>query len=104
MKNTNSKKNKTIKNIFYNILNKAPGRRFTYAYLVINKYINKNAFFRFFSFFLGICLILLSIILMFTPGPGILFFLLGVALLCVSSKKIALLFDQAEKKAREHIH
>jgi hypothetical protein len=88
------------KNIFRKILDKKAGKRFSFAYTKINRYINNNFLVKIIFFALGICFICLGFLLLFMPGPGLLFILAGSTLLCVSSKKIALLLDKLEKKSR----
>ena len=105
----NPKKNKEPKNIKPktkepNILNKIAtkkaGQSFLYAYSKINDYINNNIFIKIILFIVGLCLILIGIMLLFIPGPGLLLLLIGSLLLCVSSKKIAIFLDKLENRLR----
>ena len=85
-----------IKKIINRFMARPSGRRFLYAYLVINKIINSNILVRFLLFVLGFIFLLVGVVMIFTPGPGVLFIFLGGLFLCVISKKIAYFFDHLE--------
>lgn len=94
-------KHKKSKHLFYEFFKKKPGRRFLHLYSKVNHSINENIFIRIILFALGLGFVLIGIVLLFIPGPGILTILVGAALLCVISKKIAFFFDKLEKKIRQ---
>src|SRR3990167_9200033 len=95
---------KRLKKLTKRFLSRNSGRRFVYAYLAVNKLINRNMIIRFVLFFLGLFFLLLGIIMLVTPGPGLVMIFIGGLLLCVISRKIAHFFDRLEingKKLKE---
>ena len=90
-----------LKKITKRFLARPAGRRFLYAYLAINKLINRNVLLKFAFFIVGLFSLLLGVIMLVTPGPGLLFIFIGGLLLCVISKKIANFFDQLEISGHE---
>lgn len=87
--------------ILTNILNKKPGRRFIFAYSKLNKYISGNLFVRIVVFLLGLLLTSVGLVMLFLPGPGLLFILIGIILLCTGSRRIAGLLDKLESSSRK---
>jgi len=91
---------KKTKSLLYRIITKPSGRRFLYAYSKINQSINHSIFLKISLSVIGIGLVFIGIISLFTPGPGILLILIGGALLSVVSKRIAILLDRLEKRVK----
>lgn len=92
---------KDLKILIYKILNKRPGRRFLYSYIKINRKIRHNLFLKILFSIVGALFILLGFLMLFLPGPGILFMLFGIILLCVSSRKVAYFVDRLEHNIRK---
>lgn len=63
--------------------------------------INHNIFMKSFLFTIGIILFFLGVIMLFIPGPGLLFILAGSFLLCIVSKHIANFLDKMELNGRK---
>ncbi len=87
---------KDLKVFIYKILNKKPGRRFLFSYIKINRKIRHNLILKILCSIFGAVFLLLGILMLFLPGPGLLLILLGIVLLCVSSIKIAYFVDRLE--------
>jgi Putative transmembrane protein (PGPGW) len=90
----------TFKKIMQNTLKKQSGRRFLYAYHHINDKINRNIWVKIGISIIGLLIIFIGFILLFIPGPGTFFIILGISLLCLVSRKFAMLVDILEKKIR----
>lgn len=82
--------------ILNRFLARPSGRRFIYAYIAVNKVVNQNIFIKFFLSLIGFVFLMIGFIMLFTPGPGVLFIFLGGIFLCAISKKIAHFFDHLE--------
>jgi predicted PurR-regulated permease PerM len=93
----------TFKQIIQNTLKKQPGRRFLYAYHQINDKINRNIWIKAGISIIGLLMIFIGFILLFIPGPGTLFIILGISLLCLISRKFAAFTDTLEKKIRARL-
>lgn len=92
---------KIVKKLLLEILSKKSGRRFFFAYLKINRLINRNLMVKILFFVTGLVFFLLGVVMLFMPGPGVLFLIVGGLLLCVVSKKIARFFDIVEIHGRK---
>jgi hypothetical protein len=90
---------KHFKQIFKDIAAKKSGRRFFYAYLKLNQFIEHSLIFKILLIFFGILFLLLGLVMLITPGPGLLFLLIGGVLLCAISKRVAKFIDGLELKA-----
>jgi hypothetical protein len=85
-----------IKDTIQKVKDKPSGHRFQYAYKVIHKDINQKPWLKIGLILLGIFSILMGIILLFIPGPGLLFILIGLICWAILSKKIAKFLDKSE--------
>lgn len=75
-----------------------PGKRFQHYYQLINRKINHNIYLKVLFSIIGSIFFLLGVIMLFTPGPGLLFILLGILLLCLISHRLSIFFDRQEEK------
>jgi hypothetical protein len=87
---------KKLKDTLQKAKEKPSGHRFQYAYKAIHKDINKKPWLKIGLILLGIFSILSGIILLFIPGPGLLFILIGLICWAILSKKIAKFLDKSE--------
>lgn len=78
-------------------LRKNPGNRFQYLHRISSAYFkNKSGFYVFFLLCLSLVFLLLGIVLLFIPGPGLLFILLSLGPLLYLSKNLAKKIDDLE--------
>lgn len=91
---------KKFSDLLIKAFQKKPGRRFLYSYIKINHLISENLLVKIIFSIIGIFVTIIGIALLFLPGPGILFLLLGALLLSVSSRKVAFSLDKLEHKIR----
>ena len=91
-----------LKKIINNIRKQRPGKRFHYIYCYVNSWINENIIIKIILVIIGVFLVLAGIILLFIPGPGLLFILIALMLFCVSSSHVAHWLDKIEKKIHNH--
>lgn len=89
-----------LKKHFIRFLKHAPGRRFQHYYHLINRRINHNVYLKIIFSLVGTIAFLIGFILLFIPGPGFPFLIVGILLLCLSSSKLAAFFDRLEEKIR----
>lgn len=87
-----------LKKFIYKVFSKKPGRRFLYASSKINHYICHNLILKIVITILGVIFLGLGFLMLFLPGPGLLFILLGVISVAVSSRKVAYAIDKLEQK------
>jgi predicted Kef-type K+ transport protein len=92
------KKDQSLKEFFKKALQKKRKHRFLSMYQHFHHYLSENLLIKLSLAFLGSILLGVGIILLFIPGPGILFILLGAGLFCIISKKMVQLMDIVEKK------
>lgn len=89
-----------LKKHFIRFLKHAPGKRFRHYYHLINRRINHNVYVKAVLMMIGMISFFIGFILLFIPGPGLLFILISAILFCLSSKKLAEFFDHFEEKIR----
>ena len=92
---------KNLKKHVYRFLKYEPGKRFVHYYDLVNRHIKYNLSVKVFLIMIGIILFFVGFVLLFIPGPGMLFIAISAILFCLSSRKLALLFDRAEMKVRD---
>lgn len=82
---------------FKNFMKQKPGKRFQYLNRISSAYFkNKNGFFVFIILLISVIFVLLGIVMLLLPGPGLLFILIGVAPLMYLSKNLAKKIDNLE--------
>ena len=77
------------------------GKRFVHYYDLVNRHIKDNLSIKIFLIAIGVVLFCVGFILLFIPGPGMLFIAISGVLFCLSSRKLALFFDRTEMKIRD---
>ncbi|PIZ04466.1 MAG: hypothetical protein COY58_04115 [Gammaproteobacteria bacterium CG_4_10_14_0_8_um_filter_38_16] len=82
-------------------LKQAPGKRFQHYYHLINRRINHNVYIKVILIVVGLISFLIGFVLLFMPGPGMLFILMSAVLFCLSSRRLAKFFDKTEEKIRQ---
>jgi hypothetical protein len=91
---------KRLKRAVQNIRNKPIGRRFLYGYFLLNHHNNPCFLYKIMLVILSVSSIVIGVVLLFIPGPGILFILLGFVFMGMLSKNIAKFLDKCEVKIR----
>lgn len=71
-------------------------KRFRKLHHYFKRKYGKSTTVRLIAIFIGIFFILIGIILLFIPGPGLLFLILGIGLISLSSIKLARFLDKIE--------
>ncbi|MDP1573582.1 MAG: hypothetical protein Q8L78_01415 [Coxiellaceae bacterium] len=77
------------------------GMRFQAAHVVINRFIRRNIFIKIGLLCVAVVLFLIGVILLFIPGPGILFILTSLMIFSVFSKRLAVVLDRFEVRIRQ---
>ncbi|OGT26616.1 MAG: hypothetical protein A3I77_07220 [Gammaproteobacteria bacterium RIFCSPLOWO2_02_FULL_42_14] len=80
-----------------------PGQRFQHYYHLINRKINHNIYMKVVLCAIGVISFLIGIVLLFIPGPGLLFILIGIILFCLISHRFSLFLDRTEEKIRHWV-
>ena len=93
-----------FKKFIYTLFNKKPGRRFLLAYRATNHYVSDNLIIKIGIMLAGIFSVFIGFIFFFIPGPGIIFVLMGLVLLCATSKRIATSLDNLEKNINDYFY
>lgn len=94
---------KNLKKHAIRFLKYEPGKRFTHYYDLVNRHIKYDLSIKILLISLGFASFFVGFILLFIPGPGLLFIAISGVLFCLSSRKLALFFDRIEMKIR-HWH
>jgi len=74
------------------------------AYRATNHYISDNVIIKLSIIIAGLFFILVGFIFFFIPGPGIIFVLMGLVLLCATSRRIATSLDNLEKNINDYFY
>ena len=75
---------------------KVEKKRFSEWHLYFKEKYGKSYLLNVIAFILGFVFILSGLILLFLPGPGLLFIIVGISMVSIVSKKIAVYFDEVE--------
>lgn len=90
-----------LKKHFLKFIRYESGRRFQHYYDLVNRRIKYDLTIKIILILLGIVSFLVGFILLFIPGPGTLFLVISAILLCLSSRKLAIWFDEKEVTVRK---
>jgi hypothetical protein len=86
-----------VKNRIKQFLKKKPGKRFLFLHRISHAYFkNKSGFYVFSVILFSVLLILIGIVLLILPGPGLLFIAIGITPLMYLSKNFAKKIDNLE--------
>lgn len=89
-----------LKKHFLKFVRYEPGRRFQHYYDAVNRRIKYDLPVKVVLILLGIVSFFVGFILLFIPGPGLLFLAISAVLLCLSSRTLAIWFDKTELNIR----
>jgi predicted PurR-regulated permease PerM len=92
---------KNLKKHFIRFLKHHPGKRFQHYYHLINRRINHNIYIKILLTIIALISFLIGFVLLFMPGPGMLFILVSAILFCLISHRLAVFFDRLEEKIRQ---
>ena len=91
---------KNLKKHALRFLKYEPGKRFVHYFELVNRHIKHNLIVKILLIAIGVISFFVGFILLFIPGPGMLFIAISGVLFCLSSRKLALFFDRTEMKMR----
>jgi Putative transmembrane protein (PGPGW) len=91
-----------VKKLIERLINRKPGRRFLYLHRLSNAYFkNKSGFYVLLAMIIASIFIMLGFIMLFLPGPGLLFIFLGMTPVLYLSKNFAKKLDSLEQFIHE---